>query len=282
MGKILITGSTGNIGTRLVRTLSAAGHSVRAMARSKEKARFDDSVEVVTGDFKDRRSLREALDGVSRVYLVSAATDLEEHDANAIDEARAAGVELVVKQSVIRAPHKESDIPRWHRAGEERLEASGLPYVFLRPASFASNSLGWLATIKSEGTAYGALGDAALPVIHPDDIADTAAAVLTNDGHAGKAYDLTGPEALTSAQQVEILGAAIGRPLKYVNVADDAVRQGMLKAGTPEVYVNARLGLVQLLRNAGRIEPTRSVESITGRPARPFREWAEANAAAFQ
>src|SRR5687767_6185204 len=230
---ILVTGATGNVGSRLVRGLTAAGHKVRAFTRSGEKAKFDGNVEVVTGDFKDKDSLRRALQGMKRMYLLSAASDLELHDANAIDAAKEAGLELVVKHSVVGAPEKATHIPRWHRAGEERLEASGIPWVFLRPASFTSNTLGWVGSIKSEGTVYGALGDAALPVVHPDDIADVAAAVLTRPGHANKAYDITGPEALTTEEQVKILSEVLGRPLKYVNISDDAMKEGMLKAGTP-------------------------------------------------
>ena len=279
---ILVTGATGNVGSRLVRGLVAAGHKVRAFTRTGERTRFSGDVDVANGDFKDKESLRRAMDGITRMYLLSAATDLEQHDANAIDAAQEAGLELVVKHSVTGAPGKGSLIPRWHRAGEERLEASGVPYVFLRPTSFASNSLGWVATVKSEATVYGALGDAALPVIHPDDIADVAAKVLTESGHAGKAYELTGPDALTTQEQVEILGEVLGRPLKYVNLPDEAVKEGMLKAGTPATYVEARVGLVQLLRNLGRIEPSPAVQSVSGHPPRTFRHWVEENIAAFR
>ncbi len=279
---ILVTGATGNVGSRLVRRLVEAGEKVRAFTRSGEKAHFDGDVEVVTGDFKDKASLQRALDGVSRMYLLSAATDLELHDANAIDAAKAAGLELVVKHSVTGAPQKATFIPRWHRAGEERLEASGIPYVFLRPASFTSNTLGWVASVKGQDTVYNPLGEAALPVVHPDDIADVAAAVLTRPGHANKAYDITGPEALTTQQQADILSEVLGRKLKVVPVSDESMKEGMLKAGTPPTYVDARVGLVQMLRNLGRLEPSKDVETITGKPARTFRQWVEANVAAFR
>jgi uncharacterized protein YbjT (DUF2867 family) len=282
MAKILVTGSTGNVGSRLVRLLSSRGQPVLAFARKADPARFDRGVEVAVGDFTDKTSLRKALDGVTRMYLLTAGHELEQHEANAIDAAKAAGLELVVKHSVAGAQYKATDIPRWHRAGEERLEASGLPHVFLRPASFDSNAMWWAGTIKSQGAVYGTLGETALPVIDPEDIAEAAAVVLTTPGHAGKTYELTGPESLTTEQQVDTLGSVLGRPLKYVNVPDSAARDSMLGMGMPAPYVNAMVGLFQTLRGLGRIEPTKDVKSLIGREPRTFKQWAEANAAAFK
>lgn len=282
MSKILVTGATGNVGSRLVRLLVSRGQAVRAFTRKGEQARFDPKVETVTGDFTDTESLRSAMKGVSRMYILSAGHELELHEANIIDAAKAARVELVVKHSVGGAQYKATDIPRWHRAGEERLEASGLSYAFLRPASFATNALGWAATIKAQDTVYGALGDAALPVIDPEDVAEVAATVLSTPGHAGKAYELSGPEPLTTAQQVTMLGSVLGRPLKYVNVPDSAAREAMGQMGMPAPYADAMVGLIQTLRSIGRIEPTGDVKALLGRQPRSFRQWAEANAAAFR
>src|ERR671922_256350 len=100
MAKILVTGSTGNVGSRLVKLLSSRGQSVRAFPRKGEKPGFGDGVEVAVGDFMDKESLRRALDGVSRMYLLSAGHELQQHEANAIDAAKAARLELVVKHSV--------------------------------------------------------------------------------------------------------------------------------------------------------------------------------------
>jgi len=281
MSKILVTGSTGNVGSRLVRNLVAAGQSVRAMTRGGDRSGFDPKVEVVSGDFTDPSSLRRALDGVSRMYLLTAGQDLEQHEANAIEAAKSAKLELLVKHSVAGAQYKLTDIPRWHRAGEERLEQSGIPYVFLRPGSFASNALYWADTIKSHDTVYGALGETSLPVIDPEDIAAVAAHVLTTSGHNGKAYEISGPESLTSEQQVNTISSVIGRPLKYVNVPDEAYRDAMLGMGMPPRYVDAMVGLIQTLRSLGRIEPTGDVKSLLGREPRSFRQWAQDNAGAF-
>jgi uncharacterized protein YbjT (DUF2867 family) len=136
--------------------------------------------------------------------------------------------------------------------------------------------------VKGQDTVYNPLGEAALPVVHPDDIADVAAAVLTRPGHSNKAYDITGPEALTTQQQADILSELLGRTLKVVTVSDESMKEGMLKAGTPPTYVEARVGLVQMLRNLGRLEPSKDVETITGKPGRTFRQWVESNIGAFR
>lgn len=282
MSKILVTGSTGTVGSRLVRELVSRGQSVRAFARSGDRFRFDSRVEIAVGDFADKESLRKALDGVSKLYLLSPGLGVEENESNALEAAKAAGIELLVKHSVSGAQYKVSDIPRWHRASEERIEASGIPYVFLRPGAFDSNALYWADTIKSHDTVYSNLADTALPVIDPDDIAAVAAVVLTTQGHVGKAYELSGPETITTQQQVDTIGSLLGRPLKYVAVPDDAARQSMLGMGMPPIYVEAMIGLTQTLRNFGRIEPTTDVQTILGRSARTFRQWAETNIAAFR
>jgi (4-alkanoyl-5-oxo-2,5-dihydrofuran-3-yl)methyl phosphate reductase len=282
MSKILVTGATGNVGSRLVRRLKEKGQAVRAFARN-AASKGADGVEAAPGDFTDKTSLRKAMAGVDAVYLLAAGDRLSEYEANAIEAAKSAGVTLVVKHSVAGAQYNAPGFPAWHRAGEERLEASGIPYVLLRPASFASNALYWAGTIKDQNAVYGALGEAAVPVIDPEDIAESAAAVLTTPGHEGKAYELSGPEALTTAEQVEIVGRVAGKDVKYVNVPDDAARQSMLGMGMSPAYVDAMIGLIQMLRGIGRIEPyPGDVEKLTGHKPRSFRQWVEANAAAFR
>ena len=266
MSKILVMGSTGNVGSRVVAGLLSRGQSVRAFMLKGAKAPA--GAEVAVGDLTDKDSVREALKGVSKMYLLAAGTtDLAQHEANAIDAAKAAGLELVVKHSVAGAQYKAIDIGKWHRAGEERLEASGLPYVFLRPAPFDTNALAWVSTIKAQGTVYGALGDATLPVVDPEDIAAAAAVVLTTPGHAGKAYDITGPESLSTEEQVRILGGVLGKPLKYVNVPDGAARDAMVGMGMEKKWVDAMVEMTAALRSMGHLPSSPDVKSVTGQRA---------------
>lgn len=283
MAKILVTGSTGNVGSQLVPRLLARGHSVRALTRKGEKTNLPAGVEVAQGDLSDKASLREAVKGVNRMFLLVPGTpDIEQHEANVIDAAKEAGLDLVVKHSVAGAQYKAIDIGKWHRAGEERLEASGLPYVFLRNAPFDANALWWAGSIKGQGTVYGALGDSAQPVVDPGDIAEAAAVALSTPGHEGKAYDITGPATLSTEEQVKTIGDVIGRPLKYVNVPDSAAKDSMLGMGMNPRWVDAMVEMIAALRGWGRLEPSGDVKKITGKDPVSFKQWVTANAAAFK
>ncbi len=280
---ILVTGAAGNVAGRVVRTLTERGLPVRAMVRASEKVAFPSTVEVAKADFQDAASLAAALHGVGAAYLLSSGPQLTAYEQRFIDEAKRAGVAHVVKHSVQGAEYEASIIPRWHRASEKHLEASGLAWTVLRPASFASNALGWAGSVKASGVVYGALGDAALPVIDPDDIATVAALVLSAPAaHAGKAYTLTGPVALTTAQQVGQLGEALTRGLAYVNVPDEAARDAMRSSGMDAAWVDAMVDLIKTLRGLGTVAPTDTFSSLTGKAPRAFAEWARLNVASFR
>jgi len=279
MSLVLVTGASGNVGSRIVRRLVARGIPVRAFVRKGEKAPA--GAEAFEGDLADRERVRAAVKGVSKVYLLTAGTDVASLEANVIDAASAEGVKHIVKHSVQGAEYDTGIIPKQHRAGEKRIEATKMGWTFLRPASFASNAFGWIGMLKGGDAVYAPMGEASLPVIDPEDIAAVAEKVLTEEGHIGKAYTLTGPETLTTAEQVAIVGKAIGRKLSYVNVPDDAARKGMVDMGMPAAYADMMIDLVKLLRGMGRIEPTKTVSELLGR-ATTFSAWAEANAAAFK
>jgi uncharacterized protein YbjT (DUF2867 family) len=283
MSTILVTGARGNIGSRVVARLAKAGARVRVLLRQPSPAFADrPSIEVVHGSYDDDAAITAAMTGVSRALFITAGPELARHDGALAAAARTAGVEHIVKLSVAGARGGGPEIPGWHHDGEQRITATGVPATFLRPSSFASNARGWVTTLRATGKAFGAFGSAALPVIHPDDIADVAVAALTQPGHAGKAYELTGPEALTCAEQVAILGEIAGRRFEYVNVEDEAAVRGMLDAGMPKVMADAMIHLVQALRGAGRIPPGEVVPQLLGHPARTFRQWAHDNAEIFQ
>jgi (4-alkanoyl-5-oxo-2,5-dihydrofuran-3-yl)methyl phosphate reductase len=282
MSTILVTGARGNIGARVVDKLVASGAQVRVLLRQPHAAFDRPSVKVIQGSYDDAAAVASAMTGVSRALFITAGPELARHDGVLALAARAAGVEHVVKLSVAGARGDGSEVPRWHHDGEQRIAATGVATTFLRPGSFALNALRWLPTLRSMGKAFGAFGTAALPVIHPDDIADVAVLALTKPGHAGKVYELTGPEALTAAEQVAILSEVAGSPFQYVNVDDEVAVRGMLDAGMPRQMADAMIHLVQALRGLGRLPPNDVVPQLLGKPARTFRQWASENAATFK
>jgi uncharacterized protein YbjT (DUF2867 family) len=280
---VVVTGALGNIGSRVVQKLTAAGTPVRVMVRRSGDVELGPSVEIVRGSYDDPAAVRQLMEGAKKALFVTAGPQLARQDGSLALAARAAGVQHVVKISVLGGgPDDTSEIPTWHREGEKSIEATGLAWTFVRPAAFASNALRWLPTLRSLGKVFGAFGAAALPVIHPGDIADVATLALTTGGHEGCVYELTGPECLTAAEQVAILGAVVGKPFEYVNVDDDAALRGMIDAGMPKVMAEAMLHLVQSLRGAGGGRPNDTVAKLLGRPAWTFRRWVEENAAAFR
>src|SRR5918998_1074413 len=195
MKKVLVTGATGNVGSRVVGKLRDLGVPVRAFARDAGQAAavLGDGVEVAVGDFADAASVRRALDGVEGVFLACANVPSQvEHETTVIDAAAGAGVRRVVKLSAFGA---EVGSPvafwDWHGRVEDHLRASGVPAVVLRPTFFMTNLLGAAEQVRHEGALFAPAGGARVAMIDPADVAAVAAVALTEDGHDGRAYTST-------------------------------------------------------------------------------------------
>jgi uncharacterized protein YbjT (DUF2867 family) len=280
---ILVTGATGTIGGEVARQLIAAGIKPRLLVRDPKKARdFEGKAELVQGDLAKPESLDAAFKGVERLFLVSAGVDGATLEKNAIAAAKRAGVQQVVKLSVIGADQPAFTFARWHAEAEKALLASGLKWTLLRPVSFMSNALFSVETIKSQGAFYDSQGEGKYAPIDPADIGAVAVKALTSAGHEGKAYPMTGPESFTLAQQAAMLSKAIGKPVKYVDVPPETARQGMLTAGMPPAYVEAIVDLSAFLKSGKADVVLPTVEQVLGRKAGTFEAWAQRNAAAFR
>jgi uncharacterized protein YbjT (DUF2867 family) len=285
---ILITGATGTVGAELVRALSNRNVHVRAGVRSVIKGdrlrHFNPDVQLVEMDFQRPDSLTLALTGVDRVFLLTPFTDTQVEDGQRlIDAAKALGVRQVVKLSALGAEAEPGiQLGRWHRAIERHLEQSGLPYAILRPSSFMQNFLNYQGqTIREQGTIYQPLGEGRVSYIDAFDIAETAAAILTDDipKHHGRAYPLTGPAALSLHEVAATLGEATGRPVQYVDVPEDAARQAM--HGAPQWMTDAMLELYAVAKAGYSAAVTSDVERLTGRPPRTVQEFAQEHRAEF-
>jgi len=281
---ILVTGATGNIGGQVAQKLIAKGAKVRVLSRdpAKAKALYSSNVEIAQGDLTKPESLPAALKGVERVFLVSVGPMLAQQDANLANAAKAAGVKHIVKLSTLGLSSSDRLIRQWHAAGEKAIQDSGLAWTFVRPGAFMTNARQWVGTIRAKGEVYSATGDGKIAPIHPSDIADVAVVALTESGHEGKSYELTGGEALSWNEQVQILSDAIGKPVKHVDVGDEGLRAGLKAANLPEALIQGLAALQKDVREGRTVVSSDDVEKLLGRKPRTWKQWCEENAASFR
>jgi uncharacterized protein YbjT (DUF2867 family) len=282
---ILVTGSTGNVGTEVVKQLASAGHKVRALVRnSKDGAgKFPTTVDLAVGDLDNVDSLVNAMRGIDKLYLLAPFTaSLVKQEANVIDAAKRAKVKHVVKHSVLGAQYEAITLARWHRAGEKALEGSGIAWTHLRPSAFFPNALGWATMIRQGATVYYPTGDGKVGAIDPRDIAAVAVKTLTEHGHEAKSYDVTGPQALSTQDQVDIIARAIGKPLKFVNVADPAARESMQGQGMQTQLIDVLLEFTAIVRAGQCSLVSDTVHRLTARQPRTFEAWVKDNVGSFK
>lgn len=283
---ILVSGATGTNGSALVEELASRGVQVCAMVRTPEKtgAVEREGVEAVVADFGEPETLDAALEGVERAFLVTPPDPREpEWERNFVDAAKRADVRHVVKLSVLGASEEAPvRFGRVHAESEHYLENSGLDYTILRPTGFMQNTFSYAGSISSEGRFYAPLADAKIAWIDVRDIAAVAAEALTGEGHEGKAYDLTGPEALSNRELAQKFSEAFGKPVEHVEVSYEGAREAMVGAGLPEWLTDGLIELNREVYEPGYAAQTANgVEEVTGRKPRSFDEFARDHRAAF-
>ncbi|MGI5372352.1 NAD(P)H-binding protein [Streptomyces iakyrus] len=276
---ILVTGATGHIGSALLKELIACGAGpVRAFTRDASRATFPEEVEAVEGDFAKGETLKPALDGVRSLFLPSRTGP----DADILAAARRAGVEHVVLVSSITVQTHPHLGPAGENLAVERLlQDSGMDWTVLRPTQFASNALMWAGPIRDRVAVSAPYADTGLPTIHPADIASVARAALTEPGHRGRTYALTGPEPVTARQQAEAIAAVLGRDVPFIEISRQEAR-GPMAAVFGEDAADAVLDVTGGDVNDELLAVRDTVARVTGSPARPFRQWAAENADLFR
>ncbi|MGR4878928.1 NAD(P)H-binding protein [Streptomyces sp. LARHCF249] len=269
---ILVTGSRGAVARGLSALL--ASHGLPHRLGSREPDRPD----AVRCDLTDPATFPDALAGVRSVFLYAEASGVEAF----VKEAVTAGVEHVVllsSSAVLSHGAADSPLSASHLVVEQALSASPLRTTLLRPGSFASNALGWAWPLKSGRPVHLPYPGSFCDPVHEADLAEAAFAVLADPALGGRAHTLTGPQSLTFAAQLGILGEVLGRPLPF-----EAVSAEQWKAGVdgciPGPYADALLEYWASTDGLP-VEITDAVERLTGHPARTFGQWAEDHADAF-
>ncbi|MEV6112541.1 NAD(P)H-binding protein [Streptomyces sp. NPDC052109] len=280
---ITVTGATGNVGRALVELLAGAGEEVVAVSRRTQPARAVQGVRWARADVGDAASMRPALAGARALFLLlGGELNIRGERPDALLEAAVdAGVEQVVLiSSQAGATRPDAPAHARLRACEAAVRASGRNFTVLRPGGFASNAFAWAETVRTKRTVFAPFGDVALPVVDPADIAAVAAAVLGEGGHAGRTYELTGPEPISSRGQAAALSAALGEEVAFVELSREDAHAHMARF-MPEEIVRGTLDVLGApLPAEVRVSP--DVETVLHRPARPFGEWAARNLPAFQ
>jgi uncharacterized protein YbjT (DUF2867 family) len=283
---ILITGATGSNGTELVKLLACRGIPVRAMVRSKNgatKIAGLPGVELTMGDFDNPATLDQALQGVERAFLLTNSTERAESQQRAfVNAGRRAGLQHVVKLSQFAADERSPvRFLRYHAAIERMIVQSGMAYTFLRPNLFMQGLLGFANSIRSSGKFFAAAADATVSVVDVRDNAAVAAAALTEPGHEGRTYSLTGPEALTHSEMAAAISDTIGRPVTFVDVPPDAMRDALLGMGMPPWQADGLIEDYAHYRRGEAAAVMSGVQDATGRPPRAFSAFARDYAPAF-
>ncbi|MGH3543927.1 MAG: NAD(P)H-binding protein [Mycobacterium sp.] len=266
---IVVTGATGNVGRPLVTELAAAGARVRAITRTPNAAAFPDGVEVFG-------SAADALTGASAVFLNSRA--LGDQLADVVALAQRGRVTKLVALSALNADDDFSRQPSRFR-GDRNKEVeqfavdSGLAWVSLRPSVFASNFVGmWAAQIRAGDVVGGPYAAASSAPIVDSDIATVAARAFLSDELDGRKIPLTGPQAFTNSELVELVGTVLDRPLTYREVPPDVVRQRFIGIGLGAEFADAYTALLAETLDKPALV-THEVEKIVGRPAVTFAQW---------
>ncbi|HET7477570.1 MAG TPA: SDR family oxidoreductase [Dermatophilaceae bacterium] len=271
--RIVVTGATGNIGGRVARRLAEAGVEQLLLVRDPARAPKLPGAEVAQASYDDPDAVRAALRPGEPVLMVSGSESVDRlaHHRAFVDAAATAGVGHLVYTSFLGAAHDATfTLVRDHAATEDHIQASGLPFTFLRDSLYAD----FLPSmVGDDGALRGPAGEGRVAPVAQDDIADAATAVLrAPQAHAGAAYDLTGPAALTMAEIAEMLGEVTGRPTRYVPETLAEAYASRAHYGAPDWQVDAWVSTYTAIA-AGELDVVSpDVQRLSGHPATPLAE----------
>jgi NAD(P)H dehydrogenase (quinone) len=275
----VITGATGHLGRLVTEDLLRRGvpaGDITATGRDITKAKdlADHGVRVLAIDYDDPASLDAAFRGADRILLISASEPgrrARQHE-NAIDAADRAGAGLLAYTSIANAGTTTMRLAAEHQATEAALRASGLSYVLLRNSWYVESYTAQVPAILQRGSLAGSAGDGRVSAATRADYAAAAAAVLTGDGHAGRAYELGGDEAFTLAELAAEIGAQAGQPVSYLDLPEDEYARLLTSAGLPEVAAVTLADADRGLARGDLFVDSGHLRQLIGRPTTTLRE----------
>ncbi|MEM7757727.1 MAG: SDR family oxidoreductase [Cyanobacteria bacterium P01_A01_bin.40] len=274
---ICITGAGGTVGREVVKQLELAKVPYRAAYFSKEKveAALAKGIDAVIIDYNRPETLRKAFQGCDKLFLLGPNTlNQTQLELNAVEAAKAVGVQYIVKQSVMGAEGEDFSLALIHRPVEKAIESSGMAWTILRPNSFMQNVVTFMSeTIKNESAFYSASGEAKIAHVDVRDIAAVAVKALTESTHAGQAYTLTGPDALTYDELANELSKVLGRSIGHISLSPSDLKHGMLAEGMPEAIAERMLDLERYYREDRASRITNDIKQVTGQEPRRFAQY---------
>jgi uncharacterized protein YbjT (DUF2867 family) len=279
---ILITGATGDIGSRVAEQLIAQGIHPRILVRNAEKAkaRFGQRAHICNGDLAEPATIRSAMKGVHTLFLVNVGPEIPRLDEVAATIAKEEGVHRIVKLSSLDVEQGLA-IGAWHEKGEAALRATGIAFTFVRPTGFMSNLLAWAHSIKTEGVVRSSTGDGGRPFIHSEDIAAVSVAALLDEEYAGRMLSITGPKTATFGDATQIIGRAIGKALVYEPISDEEAAERYSRVSSSPAETAAHVAFWRAIREGRLAATTDGVEQVLGRTPISLDQWASENAHHF-
>jgi uncharacterized protein YbjT (DUF2867 family) len=282
---ILVTGVTGKTGGETAKQLLTKGTRLRALVRNEAKAAGLKAagVDLAIGDIADAGVVRQALQGVEKALLILPNGKTQQaNETQFTDLAKAAGVKHLVKMSSMEAvPNARTPIPKAHWAVEEYIRASGLAWTMIKPNFFMQNLLASAASIKSQRRFSLPMGDGTTGMADVRDIAAVCVEVLTGKGHAGKSYEITGPEVLTFYDAADRFSQVLGQKIEYVPMPMEQFRERMKNVLEPW-HLNAVCELFQEIAEIGLDHTTDTFRQLMGRDPIALKQFIRDHAALYR
>jgi NAD(P)H dehydrogenase (quinone) len=276
--KILVTGATGKLGSKVVESLlkSVPASDLAVSVRKPEKAEGlrARGVEVRQGDFDRPQDLDAAFKGIDRLLIISADGDNEtriQQHANAVQAAERAGVKFIAYTSLANATESQNLMAPPHVATEAAIIKTGIPYSFLRNNWYLENEIGSIQGAIAGAPWVTSAGAGKVGWALQQDYADAAAAVLVGNGHENTVYELSGP-LLTQEELVSALGKVAGMEIPVQQVSDEQYAEIMKGLGLPDFVVSIVVGIQESIRNGSLEVESNDFEKVLGRPVTPINE----------